>query len=157
MEPGDGVEGRERETSRWWPVLRWLRRRSAPGFTLVEIVVVLVVLGLSAALVAPALLPPREEGPSASLWGVIAWVQDMALRRGETLVLEVTPDGSWTAFGASSLEVGPLGAGELDGDPPRHGFSLRVGPLGSCGLTLEADTLGWRPPVDPLTCRVVSP
>ncbi|MEJ2205757.1 MAG: prepilin-type N-terminal cleavage/methylation domain-containing protein [Gemmatimonadota bacterium] len=131
--------------------------RAASGFTLLEIVVVLIVMGLAAALVVPALRPPQPNEPSASLQGVIRWVQDLAVRRGETVLLDVSAQGAWTAHGAASLEVGPLGAGELDGEPPRYGFSLRVGPMGSCGLTLEADTLGWRPPLDPLTCRVVTP
>jgi len=128
----------------------------ATGFTLLEIVVVLIVMGLSAALVAPALLRPRREAP-VSLGRVIAHVQDMAARRAETLVLEVSSAGAWSAFGTASPQEGPLAAGALDAMAPGHGFSLRVDPLGSCGLTLEADTLGWRPPVDPLTCRPASP
>ncbi|MGD8319600.1 MAG: prepilin-type N-terminal cleavage/methylation domain-containing protein [Gemmatimonadota bacterium] len=131
-------------------------QRDIPGFTLVEIVVVLVVLGLGAALVAPALLPPRQEEPT-SLGAVIARVQDVAARRGETLLLDVSPAGTWAAFGTASREEEALGAGALEGTVPLRAFTLRVDPLGSCGLTLEADTAGWRPPVDPLTCRLASP
>jgi prepilin-type N-terminal cleavage/methylation domain-containing protein len=127
----------------------------ATGFTLLEIVVVLIVLGLSAALVAPALLSPRRDAP-LSLGAVIAHVQDMAARRAETLVLEVSPGGAWTAFGTASPTERSLAAGEMDAPAPGRGFSLRIDPLGSCGQPLEADTLGWRPPVDPLTCRPLS-
>jgi len=130
--------------------------RDASGFTLVEVVVVLIVLGLGAALVAPALTPPKAR-TSASLGNVIAHVQDLAVRRGETMLLQVSSGGTWTAFGTASPEEGPLGTGGLDGAGPAHGFSLLVDPLGSCGLTLDADTLGWQPPVDPLTCRPIAP
>jgi prepilin-type N-terminal cleavage/methylation domain-containing protein len=134
--------------------------RAASGFTLVEVVVVLIVLGLGAALVAPALTPQRTETP-ASLGKVVAHVQDLAARRGETLLLQVSPGGTWAAFGTASPEQEPLGTGALHGPVPGpgpgHGFSLRVDPLGSCGLTLEADTLAWQPPVDPLTCRPIAP
>lgn len=127
------------------------------GFTLIELVVVLVVMGLATALVAPALLPPAQERP-ASLQRVIADVQSSALRRGEPMLLRVDRDGAWSAHGASSDTEERLGAGTLDEEArPPQPFTLRIAPTGSCGLELAGDTTGWRPPLDLLTCQVLQP
>lgn len=131
-------------------------RTVAPGFTLLEVVVVLVIVGLGATLVVPALSPSTEEG-RAALPVVIRHVQDMALRRGETLLLDVSPGGHWDVFGSVSLEDGAVAAGEISEGRPAHAFTLRVAPLGSCGLTLDSDSVGPPPDLDPLTCRVRSP
>jgi prepilin-type N-terminal cleavage/methylation domain-containing protein len=140
------------------PAARWAAARRprgpTPGFTLAEIVVVLVVLGLAAALVAPALIPPQREAP-ASLTAVIEHVQDMAARRGETLVLEVSANGSWRVVGTAAIDEGPLEAGALSEQGDLGGFALRVAPLGSCGPTLDGDPGDTGPALDLLTCRVV--
>ncbi len=127
----------------------------SPGFTLLEIVVVLVILGLGAALVAPALLT-SDEGERPTLAAVIGHVQDMAAQRGETLLLDVFPEGHWEVLGSASLADGTLASGELAGERPNRAFTLRVAPLGSCGLTLASDSMGPPPDLDPLTCRVGS-
>lgn len=134
---------------------RTSRCSPTPGFTLVEVVVVLVVLGLGAALVAPALLAPARE--PTSITAVIGHVQDMAARRGETLRLEVTPAGSWQVFGTAAIDEGALEGGELFDAGRLGAFTLRVAPLGSCGPTLDSNAAGPRLPVDPLTCRVIVP
>jgi len=119
------------------------------------VVVVLILLGLGAALVAPALVAPS--GPSATLQRILIQSQELAMRRAETVVLEVTAAGEWTVFGASSEEEGALAQGELEGDPPPQDFSLRIAPTGSCGLDLKTDTGPWRPDLDLVTCRLLTP
>jgi prepilin-type N-terminal cleavage/methylation domain-containing protein len=125
------------------------------GFTLLEVIVVLVVMGLTAALVAPALLPPKE--PSASLQGVIRHTQNLALRRAETILLEVSSEGRWHTIGTSSAQDGPLSNGVLNEDAPPSDLALSVAPSGSCAWRLDPGAARPRPPLDPLTCRVSVP
>jgi prepilin-type N-terminal cleavage/methylation domain-containing protein len=122
------------------------------GFTLLEVIVVLVVMGLTAALVAPALLPPRQT--TASIQTVVRGVQRLALRRGETMLLEISQEGAWAATGTSSAIDGAVASGVLPDPHPRGDLALRVSPLGSCAWVLEASPSAWRPPLDPLTCRI---
>jgi prepilin-type N-terminal cleavage/methylation domain-containing protein len=128
---------------------------SRSGFTLLEVVVVLVLIGLTTAIVAPSLLPP-DRGRSVTLQGVIALMQAAALRRGETLVLEVSAEGEWTAFGTAVPDE-VVATGRLDGDPPPGRIELRVAPLGSCGWDVEPEPSTWVPPLDPLTCTLSVP
>lgn len=117
------------------------------AITLVELVVVLVVLGLASALVAPALLFP--EGPDWRPYdAVLEGVVDLAAAREEVLRLVVDSDGRWRV--AASPATDPLARGHLDGYQD-DGFVLLVSPLGSCG-----PAPGSTPPfaLDPLTCTV---
>lgn len=125
---------------------------TARGFTLLEVVVVLVLIGLTTTLVAPALLSPSDE-PSASLQGVIRHAQDLSLRRGETLVLEVSTERRWTVLGSAVAED-VVDRGGLEGDAPRGRVELWVTPVGSCGWALETAASDWIPPLDPLTCTL---
>ena len=109
---------------------------SPRGVTLLELLVVLVLIGLVAALTAPALL--REPAPAAGAAGaaataesrLTAYARGAAVRRGETLALDVAPDGRWTLRVAHGDTL-PLDAGTLDARPaaPRR---LLVTPLGLC-------------------------
>ncbi|HSR42467.1 MAG TPA: hypothetical protein VLL48_09850, partial [Longimicrobiales bacterium] len=82
------------------------------AITLVELVVVLVVLGLASALVAPALLFP--EGPDWRPYdAVLEGVVDLAAAREEVLRLVVDSDGRWRV--AASPATDPLARGHLDG------------------------------------------
>ncbi len=116
-----------------------------PAITLVELIVVLVVLGLGAALVAPALIFPEEsgfDGYAAVLDGAV----ELAAAREEVLSLVVGADGRWR-LGATAVPEA-LADGRIAGyDGPA--FALLVSPLGSCG-----PPAGAPPPfeLDPLTC-----
>src|SRR3989442_14842909 len=72
------------------------------GFTLIEILVVLILMGLAAALVAPALIAPRREPDLKALLGR---ARDAAARRGGGEYLQVEPRGErrWGG-GADPLE-----------------------------------------------------
>jgi prepilin-type N-terminal cleavage/methylation domain-containing protein len=148
-------------TLRRWPAKSLLRVSGAyhaaakRGFTLAEIVVVLVVLGLGAALVAPALVPPGQDDV-VSISAVIGLAQNVAAGRGETVVLSVSPDGGWEIHGASSASAGALSAGHLPDSLSGSGFTLRVAPFGSCGTTLASDATEPGLNLDPLTCRIDS-
>ncbi len=125
----------------------------APGFTLVEVLVVLVLVGLLVALTAPALLPPEPEAaPTAEL---LRDARRLAARRSETVFLRVAPDGSWSLEGSSSRDAGPLARGRL-AELAGPGFTLEVSPLGTCGLDAPSSA-AVDLPVDPLTCGPVRP
>lgn len=127
------------------------------GFTLIELVVVLLVMGLATALVGPSLLPPAAQRPT-SLQRVVSDAQAAAIRRGEPVLLVVDAGGGWTAYTATASAEGALGTGVLEGEArPAAPFTLRIAPTGSCGVELAGDTTGWRPALDLLTCRVLEP
>jgi hypothetical protein len=121
---------------------------------LVEVIVVLLLLGLAAALAAPVLiLPDRDE---AGLVTVVSGARQLAERRGENLYLDVGPAGQWSVTGAVSLEEGALVEGKLaDYDGPR--FRLVLSPIGTCALDVRSSRAASTVRVDPLTCEVEAP
>lgn len=129
------------------------RRRSRRGFTLVEVIVVLVLLVLATALVAPAFVF-REDAGRSPLASVVSGVQKLAARRGETLHLNVAADGSWSVGGAASPEAGFLAEGDLGRDYRGPRFTLVVSPLGSCGFDVRSTAAAREIPLEPLTCEV---
>ena len=81
--------------------------------TLLELLVVLLLLGLAAALVAPVLRLPAErpEGGEVALARAADAARSLALRRGEALVLAVAADGGFTvrpavATAADTAQIG---------------------------------------------------
>lgn len=108
--------------------------------TLLELLVVLVLLGLAAAAVAPVLRAPtpRDDDPRTA---TVARVRALAVRRAEALRLEIQDDGRWRVLARDSV----LLTGRL---PAAGGAALRlaISPTGLCvpepdeSLTLER---GW--------------
>jgi len=109
---------------RSFPTNRHEQFRTASGFTLLEIVVTLVLLGLAAAMVAPAFR--RDPNPEGEMRAVVAGARESAVRRAQTLVLRVDDRGAWrlTPVGDTiSIRSGVLSGGPL---------TLRISPLGAC-------------------------
>ncbi|UCF18610.1 MAG: prepilin-type N-terminal cleavage/methylation domain-containing protein [Gemmatimonadota bacterium] len=131
-------------------LLRSMRSRS--GFTLVEVVVVLILLGLAAGLVAPAIIFRDDRGES-QLAQLIGGAQDLSARRGEIMHLRVDAGGEWRIEGAASLEEGLIARGRIDDfqGPP---FTLVVSPIGTCGFDVRSTEAALAFPVDPLTCEL---
>ncbi len=123
------------------------------GFTLLELVVVLILLSLAAALAAPALR--RGAGSRATgLESLILGSREAAARRGETIHLSVSSSGDWKMEGTGSRAEGPIQSGRLDSLPGLP-FTLIVSPVGSCGFdaaSAKADTVIR---LDPLTCTLL--
>jgi prepilin-type N-terminal cleavage/methylation domain-containing protein len=91
--------------------MRAVRRRRARhrAFTLVEMLVVIVLLGLAVGLAAPALRAPR---PAADgLATLLPVAREAAVRRGETVYLRVAESGAWRLEGASSAADGASARG----------------------------------------------
>jgi prepilin-type N-terminal cleavage/methylation domain-containing protein len=127
-----------------------IRRRTA--FTLVEIAVVLVLIGLMAALVAPAFVP-RRPVDDRGLAAVVRTARGAAIRRGETIGLRVDPGGQWELVGQASKSDGPLAAGRLP-VAPGTALALDVSPLGTCAPGVDSASAALASLVDPFTCEV---
>lgn len=122
------------------------------GFTLVEVIVVLVLLGLAAALAAPAFLS-REREPESQLATIVRGVRELAERRGEIVHLRVGASGDWQVEGAASPAAGTLAEGRLD-DFAGPGFTLVVAPIGTCAFDVRSSGAARFIAIDPLTCEV---
>jgi prepilin-type N-terminal cleavage/methylation domain-containing protein len=115
------------------------------AFTLVEILVVLVLLGIAAAIVAPALIPPAR--PEATIATVLDATRRVAIRRAESVTVRVATTGAWQVTGDASPAAGTLLAGTL-GSPIPASVIVHVSPLGICTVDGPAGA-----PVDALRCR----
>ena len=124
------------------------------GFTLLELVVVLVLLGLTAAVAAPALRGPPSA--AAGLESLLPTAREAAVRRGETVYLRVAESGDWRLAGASSAADTAIASGRV---APFAGLPLvlAVSPLGSCALDAASAQRAGHPQLDPLTCTVGVP
>jgi prepilin-type N-terminal cleavage/methylation domain-containing protein len=102
------------------------RRLRAVGFTLLEVLVTLILLGVAAAIVAPVIRvsQPPDEGIQA----VLAGARDAAVRRAQTLVLSVGDLGQWQLAPANSPDL--IARGQFR-DGPRD-LRIRVNALGAC-------------------------
>ena len=115
------------------------------AFTLIELVVVLAVMGLAIAIVAPSLvLPPRETGVAS----IIANAKSIALRRAEEISLSVGDDGRWAAYAVRSGSE-PVSSGRINA---REGIALKldISPLGLC--TVDETSSVPRATLDPFSC-----
>lgn len=114
---------------------------------MVELLVVLLVIGLATALVAPSLIMPEPAGKTP-VDDLLARVVEMATSREQQLELAVRQDGQWHIYTASTGEA--LAQGRWPGEPGQS-FALLVSSLGTCGP--EPGThLPFE--LDPLMCEV---
>lgn len=108
-------------------------RRSPHGhrraFTLLELLVVLVLLGVSAGVVLPAFRLPPPASPEAP----IVRARALAVRRGEAVRLSTRPDGRWQVAAAADTAGAILltGTGVVS-DAPAGPRTVVISPLGSC-------------------------
>ncbi len=127
-------------------------RLADQGFTLLEVIVVLVVIGLLVGLVAPSLVvpTPTEESQMA---GVLRGARDLSARRGELLQLRMSPTGVWRLETVTGLSEEALASGTLERfNGPA--FTLMVAPLGTCAFDARSTTAARSLPLDPLTCEL---
>jgi prepilin-type N-terminal cleavage/methylation domain-containing protein len=129
-----------------------MHRRLRPGYTLLEMLVVLALMGLAAALVLPAL---RTTGHRDSgLQTVVTATRAAAAHRGEVIYLRVEPDGAWHMEGGGSPLEGDLTGGRIDAlstDP----LTLIVSPVGSCAFDVRSTAAAAAVvTLDPLTCEI---
>ncbi len=119
---------------------------TASGFTLLEVVVTLVLLGLAAALVAPTFR--TETAPRDEFVTVLAQSREMAVRRAQTLVFEIDAQGRWklTPVGdTTTIGSGVVQAGSVS-------VRMRITPMGVCLAEDNSMTGGW----DAIACARAS-
>ncbi len=121
---------------------RAARRSTRPiGFTLVEVIVVLGVLAMGAALTIPAITRAPEE--PASLGQLVRDARRTAIARAQPLELRVDASGSWTL--TSVREGQPLVNGTLDESVPIRSASIVFSASGACVLrtALPPEWASW--------------
>jgi prepilin-type N-terminal cleavage/methylation domain-containing protein len=120
------------------------------GFTLLEVLIVLVLMGVASALVVPAIRSDRSaRGPGAPEISVRA--QREAIRRAEAIQLRVDDRGAWTLRVARTGAA--LDSGMLQLDSTRRGGAWTFDALGGCMPIASDATLA---PFDALACRATS-
>jgi type II secretion system protein H len=129
-----------------------MRHRS--GFTLLELVVVLMLMGLAAALVAPVLLPRHHD--ESALNALLASAREAAAHRGEVVRLHIEPSGQWRMEGAANPLEGTLATGRVQPFLTTP-VTLTVSPLGSCAFDLRSAAAAGAVALDPLTCEIRTP
>ena len=129
------------------------RGRRPAGFSLIELVVVLIVLALAAAGAAPTLR--REPAPGESgLASLILGSREAAAMRGETIRLIISSTGGWQMEGAASVGDGPIQSGRLDPFPGLP-LTLNISPVGTCGFDAGSASTASVIRLDPLTCTLL--
>jgi len=124
------------------------------GFTLIEMLVVLILMGLAAALVAPALIPPRRDG--SDLGALLENAREAAARRGEVVYLQIEPTGRWRMEGGANPLEGTLAAGRIEPFLTAPA-TLVVSPLGSCAFDVRSGAAAQVVALDQLTCEIRAP
>lgn len=130
-------------------------RRPSPrgtGFTLIEVIVVLVLLGLMAGLVAPRLVVPSA--PEESQMAVVfRGARELSARRGELLQLRVVSTGAWRVESGGGPRPETLASGRLEAFRG-PAFTLMISPLGTCAFDARSTSAARAIPLDPLTCEL---
>ena len=129
--------------------------RARRGVTLLELLVVLVLMGISAAIVVPALQPPVELR-SDSAAAVVERARRAAIARGEPVRLRIETDGVWALV--SLREGDPIGSGRSSAahkpNAAATAIDLRIDAMGSCTPgSVRADLVNAIVRFDPLSCR----
>jgi len=125
--------------------------KASVGFTLLEVVVVLVLLALAAAVVAPSLLSTRPENAS-EIQALVGSTRQAAVRRGETVHLRIDRTGAWQAIAGTEPGQDPMMSGQLAG-PPASPADLIFSPFGTCAPAVESAADETLAAFDPLTCE----
>jgi prepilin-type N-terminal cleavage/methylation domain-containing protein len=125
------------------------------GYTLVEVVVVLVLLAVAATVVAPSLLAPRPLQRSSPFVAVVRAVRETAVRRGEMVRLRIDRSGAWQALTGVPADSEVLLSGRLS-TPGHSSADIVFSPLGTCGSSPESSPSEGFAGIDPLTCQAVA-
>jgi prepilin-type N-terminal cleavage/methylation domain-containing protein len=130
------------------------RRTPRAGYTLIELIVVLALMGLAAALVIPVF---RAHGPSTSdMQAIVTSARAAAATRGEIIYVRFEPTGDWHMVGGGSTLEGDVMGGRIRpiANVP---LTLIVSPAGSCAFDVRSAALGANTiRLDALTCQITS-
>lgn len=121
------------------------------GYTLLEVIVVLVLLTVAAAVIAPSLFPNPPE-PTSEVRTLVDNARKASVRRGEMLHLRIERSGTWQAIVGSPPRRELLMSGRLS-HPVSSRVELVFSPLGTCAPTAESGPAVALPAYDALTCQ----
>jgi prepilin-type N-terminal cleavage/methylation domain-containing protein len=127
--------------------------RRSSGYTLLELIVVVALMGLAAALVLPIL---RPRGPSESaMQAIVTTARQAAAQRGEIIYVRFEPTGEWHMEGGGSTLEGDVMGGRIHAIA-QVPLTLIVSPTGSCAFDVRSAAAGAARLVklDPLTCQI---
>ena len=119
------------------------------GYTVIEVLVVLLLMGLAAALVAPAFVQHDERGALVTLIGE---ARRTAIHRAEGMALRIERSGAWRLDGLASTEAGAIAMGTLSPAPPLA-VTLLFSPLGTCAPDVETARDAEALQLNPLLCE----
>lgn len=128
-----------------------MRRR---GYTLIEMLVVLVIMGLAAGLVAPLLLRPTTYDRQRQLTAVVQAARNTAATRGEVIYVRIEPTGEWHMEGGGLPVEGDVARGRMD-RLSQSPLTLIVSPIGSCSFDVRSTAAAAAiVRLDPLICEM---
>lgn len=126
------------------------------GFTLVEMLVVIVLMMVAAGIVAPAFVPRQPETSEADLARLVRSARAAAAAREETLFVRLSASGAWRIEGAGAEGGGDVATGTLSTYAGPVG-TIIVSPLGTCAFDVRSTAGAVAIPLDPMTCEVLGP
>jgi prepilin-type N-terminal cleavage/methylation domain-containing protein len=121
------------------------------GYTLLELLVVLVIMGIVAGLVVPALHLPRAA--SSDLASVVALARQAAAQRDEVLTLRVSATGAWGLEEGSALSAHSIARGVMPA-PHAGSFALILSPSGACAPEAATTRVATTLQLDALSCEI---
>jgi prepilin-type N-terminal cleavage/methylation domain-containing protein len=127
---------------------RRVRQPAAPGFTLLETIVVLLLIGIAVAVAIPAFSSgPPDPDP---LREVFAVARRTAVQRAQTLEVSVLADGRWSIDTGGS-PAKRLATGVLSKAPAAE-MIVRVSALGACTVEWSSQAV----PFDLVRCNLLT-
>lgn len=121
------------------------------GFTLVELLVVLILMGIMAGLVVPSIISPREsDDPASQVRELLRSASAAAVKRGEVVQLSLASTGQWELIGTASSPPDEIASGRLKSSGPA--MTLLFSPLGTCAADLRSEEAAVALALDPIMC-----
>jgi type II secretion system protein H len=121
------------------------------GFTLVEILVVLILMGLMAGLVAPSIIGTgQSDDPVSELRELVRSASAAAVKQGEVVQLSLASTGQWELVGTASSPPDEIASGQLKSSGPA--MTLLFSPLGTCAPDLRSEEAVVALILDPIMC-----
>ncbi len=124
------------------------------GFTLIEVIVVLVVMLIAVAVVAPAFLPPERDDSESEFTHLLRDARSTAASRGETLYIRINASGDWLLESTASPTDGAIATGSVS-DYSGPAATIIVSPIGTCAFDVRSTTAWSAVALDPMACEVV--